>query len=274
MEELFKAFSDVASAQDAAVKGADALAELLLYQEYLKEHFSLYQPEAQKDMAQKPSALRYELEYLLAGKASDADNLYSVISKLIFVRMIFDFVSVISNAGIRSEAKLAAAALVGFTGLPVLVSITQLLILLIWSFAEALLDTCALMMGKEVPVIKKNILLTLPEIFLLNRAFLQNRASALTDSKELSLSYQDYLSIFLLMKNKEDLAFRSMDLVQENIKIRYAVSNFKLKDCLYGFEASADFTVDSRFTGFSFLQKLLDSTQQGFQYTESAACSY
>jgi hypothetical protein len=127
-----------------------------------------------------------------------------------------------------------------------------------WSFAEALLDTCAIMQGKAIPILKSDIILELPDLFLISRDYLKQKTAAFTDTKELSFSYQDYLGVFLIMKNKEDLLFRSMDLIQENIKLRYAVESFHIDHCIYGFEAEADFAAGSKFTGFTFLQKYLD----------------
>ena len=84
-----------------------------------------------EDIKRKPSVLTYEQEYLLVGKYNDFDNLSSVISRIIFLRTILDFVSLLGDSSKCNEAKLAAAALVGFTGLPILVSITQTILMLI-----------------------------------------------------------------------------------------------------------------------------------------------
>lgn len=273
MADLFGSFGDSTLLEDVLEKGVNTLAEVLLHQAYLDEHFGKYQPAGADLKSQKPSVLAYEQEYLLAGKASDQENLEAVISKIITIRMLLDFISVIKDTGIRNEAKLMASALVGFTGLPVLVKITQVLLLLIWSFAEALLDTCALLMGKKIPILKKNVVLTLPEIFMINRDYLQRKASSLADSKELSLSYQEYLRIFLLMKGKKELAYRSMDLIQENIRLRYDADDFSMKDCLYGFDAKAEITFSSKFTAFTFLSNYLRD-KAGYRYSVEASYSY
>lgn len=271
---LFGDFANDTQFTALAEEGINSLAEQFLFQEYLKEHFGMYQTMGADAAAQKPSVISYEQEYLLAGKTSDQENIASVISRIIFLRMIFDFVSVLSNKAVREEAKLAAISLVGFTGLPVLVSITQVLIMLIWAFAEALLDTSALMMGKEVPIMKKNVVMTFPELFLLNREYLKQKASSMADTEELSFSYQDYLRTFLLLKGKKELAYRSMDLIQVNVKLRYDTDSFQLENCLYGYAANADFVIANKFTSFTFLQKFINSDFSGFRFSVKAGNSY
>jgi hypothetical protein len=273
-EDLFNVFQEGTNIKDLMTEGLNRLAETVLFREYLDEHFSSYQPKNMLSEAQKPASIEYEQEYLIIGKNTDAANLNAVISRIFLVRMIFDLISVLSDSSIRNEAKLIAASLVGFTGLPILVFLTQMLILLIWSFAEALLDTTALMMGKKVPIIKKKVVMTFTDVFLLTREQLSRKAASLPDTKELSLNYGNYLKIFLLMTGKEKLAFRSVDLIQENLKLRYKDDEFKIMNCLYGFEMSAQFGIKRKFTSFGFLKKYYDSNQDSYQFSTLAADSY
>lgn len=273
MSSLFSSFGNVNKISDMVKDGINSLTELLLYQEYLQEHYESYSVAADSS-SRKPSVLTYEQEYLLSGELTDQENLASVISRIIFLRMILDFVSIIGNSTKRNEARTAAAAIVGFTGLPILIAITQVIILLAWSFAEALLDVNALMQDKEIPVLKKTISLKLPELFLINRSFLTEKASKITASKELSMAYKDYLRMFLLLKSKEELTYRSTDLMQENIRLRYAVDSFHITSCLFGYEAKMEYTIPSKFTGLPFIQDFLGTDNKGFHFTVSTAYSY
>jgi hypothetical protein len=273
MGHLFKSFGDDTGTLASIGEGMNTAAEKLLFQEYIKEHFYSFPKDGEDLSARKPSVLSYEQEYLLVGKTADKENLSSVISRILFLRTILDFVSILGDKDKCEEAYAAAAAMVGFTGLPILVSITKTLILLVWSFAEALVDTSAMLMGKSIPVLKKNLVVTFPELILLNRSFIQKKASKLTESKEASFSYHDYLYIFLLAKNKKDTAYRIMDLIQENIRKRYIV-DFSIQNCLFGYKAEADFLVASKFTGISFIQKQLGQSPKGFQFNIIASYSY
>jgi hypothetical protein len=271
MEGLFKSLGDGTQVFSINGNSINKLAEHVLYQEYLKEHFGLFES---NEAGGKPSALVYEQEYLLAGKQSDQENINSVISRIVVLRTMLDFASILGDSTKRNEAKAAAAAIVGFTGLPILIGITQILILLAWSFAEALLDVCILMMGKTVPILKKKVSLELYEIFMINRSYLNSKAEKVRNTNEISLSYQDYLRIFLLMKEKKELAFRSLDLMQENIKIRYKEDTFKITDCVYGYKAGAEFSIAAKFTAFSFVRRYLNSDGTGYCFTAEAENCY
>ncbi len=270
---IFKHFNSLTDMKAFAVEGLNKLAELLLFNEYIKEHFEMYSNNSDTHTI-KPSALSYEQEYLLMGKASDQDNLSLIISKLVFLRTILDFVSLIRDSAKMKEAKAVAAALIGFTGLPILIGITQVLIMLVWSLSEALLDVSALLIGKEVPILKSKLVLELPELFMLNRSYLKEKAEALTPPKEMSFSYQDYLRLFLLMKNKEDLAYRSMDLIQENIKFRYDVKHFKMDQCIFGFKARAEFAVAPRFINMSYLKNYIKNLPDSYHFSKELYYSY
>ncbi len=252
--------------------GVNTVADGLLYQEYLKEHF--YYFNNNKKDKQKPSALSYELEYLISGKSSDVQNLTSVIMRIALIRTALDFAAVISDSVKRNEAKALAMALVGFTGLPILVGVIQTVILLAWAFCEALYDVCALMMGKEVPILKKTVELQLPELFLINRTYLQNKAKDMNNSKNLTFSYMDYLNLFLFIKNRTDLAYNTMDLVQENLKLRYDLDKFQMEHCLFGFEVEAQFVIPSNFTNLNIVNKVFTNKDKGFPYHTKASYSY
>lgn len=279
MRALFESFGDGGKILAMAGDGVNKLAEHFLYQEYLKEHFGMYEAEKadntdKMDKTKKPSVLDYEQEYLLVGKLTDKENLSSVIARTLFLRTILDFVSLVGDSTKRNEAEAAAIGLVGFTGLPFLVSITQVLIMLCWALAEAMLDVCTLMLGKEVPILKKKVILELPELFMINRGFLEQKARALTDTKETSLSYPDYLRIFLLLKSKKDIAYRSLDLMQEDIRLRYDADTFSICNCIFGYEAAADYSIAPKFIGISFVKRLLNISPKNYHFTAGAGYCY
>lgn len=273
MGGLFGSF-DTTVKLDALIKESiNGIAEHLLFQEYLREHFVSYQPENTRLSAGKPSALDYELEYLLSGGGSDRENLASVLSKIIFLRTILDFVTLLGDRTRCEEAKLAAVAAVGFTGLPMLINITQAVLLLAWSFAEALTDTCALLLGKEVPILKQKLVLKLPEILLINPSFLKTKAAAYPETGRLAFSYGDYLRGFLLMKEKEELIYRAMDLIQENLNLRYE-NVFYMRNCLFGLEAEAEYTVAPRFLALPIMSRYFNKGTAGFHFSGKAGYSY
>jgi hypothetical protein len=270
---LFRGLGEDTQALSELGEGINAIASELLFQEYLKDHFEKLPIKGENLNSRKPSVLLYEQEYLISGKRTDKDNISTIISRIILLRTIFDFASILGDEAKRNEAYVAASALVGFTGLPILVGTTQTMILLLWSFAEALVDACAIIIGKTVPILKKQLSLEFTDLFLLNRQFIHNKASKVIQTKELSVSYQDYLSIFLLMERNEKVIFRSMDLIQENIEMRYE-DNFELKDVLFGFDVISEFTIPLKFTAVSFLRNMLSKDNSSVKYKVGFSMSY
>ena len=254
--------------------GINLIAEKFLYSRYLQEHFDPYKGGEGKEINQKPSVLQYELEYLLSGKKADSENLSSVITKILLLRTVLDFVSLLGDKVKCQQAKAIAASLVGFTGLTILVSITQILILITWAFAEALLDTSALMMGKEVPILKKRVELEFTDLFMINRDFLKQKAASMMNSGEVTLTYNEYLTLFLLLKDKKDIIYRAMDLIQENIRLRYQEAQFQIEHCIYGIDVSSSFSLEKKFINSSFVSRFLKSTTDDFQMMMKATYSY
>lgn len=255
-------------------EAANTAAEHLLFQAYLQEHFYRLPMEGEGTSERKPSALSYEQEYLLMGHGSDQENISSVIGRIILIRTILDFTSILGDHTKRSEARTYAIGLVGFTGLPILVSITQTVLMVLLAFAEALVDTCALLIGKEVPVYKKKVGFAYTELLGLNREYIRSKASGYPEEKgALALSYSDYLKIFLFLKSKTVLSYRSMDLIQENIKLRYE-DNLSMETLLFGFKAEAEVNIRPKFLALPFVKRYLTSPDQDFRYKINVEYSY
>ena len=130
----------------------------------------------EKTDAKWKQALDYGLEYLAAGKASDEENLESVLNRILLIRTVTNFVALESDSKRRGEARAAAIAAVGFTGLAPLITLTQTLILITWGISESLTDVAALLDGRDVPLWKdagKGFVTNFTEIVLMNHDSLQ-----------------------------------------------------------------------------------------------------
>ncbi len=253
---------------------ANMATEHLLFQAYLQEHFYRLPMEGEDTSGRKPSVLAYEQEYLLIGKPSDRENLKTLLSQLIQIRAILNFTSLLGDKVKWKEARTIASGLVGFTGLPILVSITQTILVVLLAFAEALVDTCALLMGKEVAIFKKQVGLSFIELLGLQRDFIRMKAAAYPKEQgALALTYADHLKIFLFLKDKQKLSYRCMDLIQENIKLRYQ-NSFSLQSCIFGYETEAKFYIKSKFIALGFVKKLTSKNTKGFLYHVKAGYSY
>lgn len=272
MGGLFSGYNEM-GLSGVFIYGINELAAKLLFQEYLDEHFYRMPFADDETGTRKPTVLSYEQEYLIAGYKNDKDNLSSVVTRIILLRTLFNFISVLGNKEKMNEAKLTATALVGFTGLYILVILTQTLLLILLAFSEALVDTCAILEGKELPVFKKQFEMGIYDMFILNREYIKQKADGISkDSKGITLGYQEYLKIFLFFKDKEKTSYRCMDLIQENIRLNYD-ENFNMQNCLFGFDARADFTIKSKFITIPHIQKYIHGKDEA-DYSVKAGYSY
>lgn len=269
MDGLFGSFGEF-SLGALVGSGVDEILERLLVQGYIKEHFYRFPVKEEEKKGRKPSVLEYEMEYLLYGKASDKENLEAFIGRIILIRTLLNFATILGTKEKWKEAKSIATLLVGFTGLPILVAITQGILMILLAFASGLVDTCALLIGKELPIIKKKVDLEYSDLLLLTRDNIKRKANAYKEGK--GFSYNDYISLFLCLTNQRKLSYRMMDLIQENINIRYN-TDFNLQNCIFGYEAKAKFHIKPLFTTFSFMNKYIGK-DNGSPLIIQAECSY
>jgi len=252
---------------------AEGIGELILFQEYLFEHFQHYD---EKELKEALTSLDYELEYIIMGKKKDIDNLKAIITRILLIRTIMNVISLMSDTKRNGDARLLAAAFVGFTGLPALVTIVKTSILFIWSFVESLVDVAALLGGKEIPLLKSknDILVELHEIILTNKTFIKSKTESIKESNSfLALNYKDYLRIFLFVESQRNKSFRAMDLIQENLQIRYE-DTFLMQHCLYGFRINGEFKMEEKFIALPFVRDLIDAGESSYSFKITKEYSY
>lgn len=194
-------------------EGAGIMDRLWLHY-YIQNYFSDYTRDSEKGPAEK--RLDYEMEYLLSGRKSDSQNLENVVYRLLGIREVMNFVTIMQDAGKKSLALSIATAVVGFTGIVPLVKAVQIGILLAWAFVESVLDVRTLLEGKKIPLIKRT----------------DQWASDLTDCRKTvesgtkadedgeGLTYTQYLQMMLFLLSQETLNYRCMDLMERNLNIR------------------------------------------------------
>ena len=266
---LFGSFGDY-SLGALIGEGSNEIVERLLVQGYINEHFNGFPVKNEEKEGRKPSVLTYEREYLIYGQTSDKDNLEAIIGRLILLRTLLNFTTILGDKGKWNEAKSIATKLVGFTGLPILVAITQGILMILLALASALVDTCALLIDKEVPILKKKVNLKYSDLLMLTRDVIRKKATSYKDDK--GLAYNDYLSLFLYLTNQRKLSYRMMDLIQENINMRYG-TDISLQNCMFGYESEAEFHIKPLFTVFSFVDKYINKNNDRYLIIR-AQCSY
>ncbi len=219
-------------------KTYSGLASNLLFQEYLFERFDCYGQ--QKD----GKALDYELEYILCGKNSDEKNLREVIKKLLLMREGSNFVFLCSDSTRRQEADALAILLAGAIPIPGLVAVLSYALLLVWAYAESILDIRILMAGGKLPVWKDSAswhmdLEDIPQILdILNHA--------IRYSSDTGLNYEGYLQILFTLGKKSKYPLRSLDLVEKRMR-SCGNSGFRADHAIVKMETEAGFTIPPLF---------------------------
>ena len=204
-------------------KEKNGVTDRLLFAEYLLEHFFSAVDESEH-------VLDYELEYLLAGKRSERENLKIVTGKLMAVRMIPNYAYLQGNAEKRAEAEALALTLSAVAASPQAAEAIAQGILLAWAFGESVMDLRSLLDGKKVPMLKDDgsWQLSLAGIMKLGET------GKLQDGMDVEegLAYEDYLRMLVFMEKKEEISMRCLDLIEMNLQKIQGLEFFKADLCV------------------------------------------
>lgn len=170
----------------------------------------------------------YELEYLIAGKTLDEDNLSSAVTRLLAVREGLNLLHILSDSQKRTEARNLAALITGAAGLTPLVLLTAFFVMSVWALGEAIMDIRGLLEGKKVVVLKGQNDWTLDLDSLLTMG---KQGEVPSGGGERGLGYLSWLKILLLMEDIVRQEYRMMDIIQMNI--RQEQDSFRMRRGVY-----------------------------------------
>ncbi len=174
----------------------------IFFCQYAMDHFEHYRSQNQDGKRM----LHCELEYLIGGKSCDAKNLEIVTAELLLLREIDNYLFLLQDELKMLEAhELAVAATA--TLVPWLEPVVYQAILIYWAYEESISDLQALFRGDSIPLTKS-----------LN----------LTDGN--CLGYEDYLILLLLLQSRENLAMRSIDIIE--MSLREEDEGFQMDACI------------------------------------------
>lgn len=215
----------------------EQLLERFLFQEYLLRYMGHYGKEDEED------ALRYQIEYLVAGENSDVDNLRTVLKRICGIREAANTLYLFSDEMKRGEAELVSQLVCDLAMVPELAPILEAAILLGWAYAESIYDIKTMLAGGRVPLMKDEETWH----YSLGNALL----GSLEDCEDTGsgLSYEDYLRIFMMCTDLDTLTARAMNMVEADIRLTPGNSAFRLDGCYAELEAYIE--VESGY-GFDF----------------------
>lgn len=191
--------------------------ERVLVLEYLDKYYADYTSPGKQ-------ALSYEMEYVLCGKDADKDNLESVVNRMLLLREAANVIHILRDEAKRNEAEILANALAGFTANPAIIKIVEIGIVAAWAYMESIQDVRALLQGDKIALVKSGEQWTIHVSNLLESF----QASAKAKNCENGLSYQSYLKLLLFGQKERLLAYRMMDVMEQNMRLRPRQENCRM----------------------------------------------
>ena len=208
----------------------------ILQMKYMKNHFQSAVSQSEDD----DSFFKYELEYILAGKASDEGNLKSTRNRIIAIREAMNIAYINQNPQMRNLA-LTIAELISS---PAAAPATQQALIAAWAYAESVNDYRLLVHSKKVPLMKDD------DSWAVNlKSIITNPNPEYIDkNNEKGNTYNEYLQAMIFLTNKDNRLLRMMDLIEINMKYCY-YGNFSISSHYTGIDYSMD--VNGRTHNFS-----------------------
>jgi hypothetical protein len=211
---------------------------------YAKAHFKNFLSKTKED--DKKEALKYGLEYLVAGKESDEANLSSVANRIFGLRTIVWYGYFLTRKEKMAEAEAIAAAIASVLALPAAIEIIKYGIVMGWSMDEARKEVKSLLKGEDIPLLPGK-------------------------SEGVKLKYQSFLDSFLVIASGK-LPVRMVKLIEQNIKLRY-YQGFRADSMYAGVNGEVSVKTMPRIFRLAFLdgivQRKTDNWEAGLQLSQS-----
>ena len=208
------------------------IVEDLLFQKHLMDKCGYYTKK------KEGSCLDYQMEYILAGKSSDRENLKTVVNRLLILRETANFLYLLTDSSKKAEAEALAMTLAAVILFPELKDLIKLSILIAWAYAESVNDVKILLEGGKVPLGKDSMSWNMS----LKNAMKLELVGEKAGLKQ-GLTYEQYLHTMLAVMKREERNLRFMDIVEMDIRQTPGNQNFCMNHCIHCF--TAEMTVHS-----------------------------
>lgn len=219
-------------------QGTDGIEERLLFNEYILMNFSnaaQYGAQNGTDTSdtydvERERSLAYETEYILEGKASDKENLESVLMKIFLIRMALNYVYLMGDSAKQAEVTALSVAVTTVLLIPEAAEVVKQLILLAWSAGESVVDIRTLLSGKRAALVKSSDNWQLPLSGLLTFG----SGSQIRDGEDVpgGITYEEYLRAFLFLKGTDDITMRTIDRMEENLAMEHGMDHIRADQCV------------------------------------------
>ena len=226
-------------------KEPGGLANQLLFDCYLFDKCGWYGSELEK------SLLKYQIEYIIAGKDSDLKNLEKVMSRLIRWREVANVIYLFSDSEKCAQAEALAMTLTAVLQVPALAEPVKYSILFAWAYVESLNDARCLLKGGKVPLMKTASDWKTSIASILGFSW-GTEGGGGGDSGH-GMDYQEYLKIMLFMEDSKTKNMRAMDIMEMDIRLTEGNANFRIDACFDSY--LSDISISSGFGYHCNIQK-------------------
>lgn len=213
----------------AKADNGNGFMDRLFFHEYLLRYLSHYGGSLNRD------SLQYQLEYLIAGKESDAENLKSVVHRISALREAANAIYLFGDEVKCAEAEALSAVLAAAMLVPEIQPLLKTSLLLGWAYAESLYDVKCLLAGQKIPLIKDKASWHYDIGCVFGRGE-ENTARG----EEKGQDYEDYLRILMAFTDLDTTTLRAMDMIEADIRQKPGNEAFRMDACADMFEASAE----------------------------------
>lgn len=195
----------------------------VLLGEYIKEHFTDFTDDP------KGGNLDYEMEYILSGKASDKENLETVVKKLMLMRFVPNYFYLQTSSTRQAEAQAAAGTLCALLAVPAITEAAAQGILLAWAYGESVMDVRSLLDGKKTAITKDDTSWQLSLSGLMKLGTEEDMGSGA--DIEGGMEYKDYIRMLLFLEGKEKMSMRAMGIIEQNMQSVFGQPKFRMDYC-------------------------------------------
>jgi hypothetical protein len=173
----------------------------------------------------------------------------------------------VSDSSKRQQAQRLAELLAGFTGNPAVIMAVQGGIIAAWAYMEGIQDVRALLAGDKIALVKSR------EQWTLDTEHLADSFRSGSKAKNCSngLAYGDYIKLLLRAVQQKQLAYRMMDVMEQNLRRVPLYQNCRMDSMVCSLEYSVKWQAEPLFSRLVRIGKL--QTKQ-FQFYKSAEFSY
>lgn len=194
----------------------------------------------------------YEMEYLIAGQDSDRGNLGVVVSRLLAVREGMNLIHILSSPQKREAARNLAIAITGVASVTPIVFVMTFFVMSVWALGESVMDIRGLLAGNNVVILKtaETWTLTIEQLLAMG-----SQGEFGVGGGESGLGYLSWLKVLLVVEDIVRQDFRSMDIIQMNIKKKQ--NNFEMRRCVYQARINTEVCGKHVFFALGFVEKLI-----------------